>query len=176
VTTNLRTPSQLEQAVTTQYTINPDCSHVVPEKIDIGGLTLTPAKTGLLPALKEKNELFHFGYVTHWGIFRRAIYTSQALFYDDSSVPRQFFMYPRFTSVDCGLVWLLIRGYINQLCGHTPTDLRMGAPMPTTNLLASMLPLRRHNARQRLVHHFSLVVFPVTLKIGLRRSRNASSC
>jgi hypothetical protein len=43
-------------------------------------------------------------------------------------------MYPRFSSVDCGLVWLLIRGYINQLCGETPTDLRVGTPMPTTNL------------------------------------------
>jgi hypothetical protein len=42
-------------------------------------------------------------------------------------------MYPRFMLVDSGLVWLLIRGYINQLCGQTPTDLRMGAPMPTTN-------------------------------------------
>jgi hypothetical protein len=28
---------------------------------------------------------------------------------------------------------MLIRGYINQQCGQTPTDLRMGAPIPTTN-------------------------------------------
>jgi hypothetical protein len=41
-------------------------------------------------------------------------------------------MYPRFSSVDYGHVWLLIRGYINQLSGRTPTDIRMGAPMPTT--------------------------------------------
>jgi hypothetical protein len=44
-------------------------------------------------------------------------------------------MYPRFSSVDYGPVWLLIRGYINQLCGETPTDLRVGTPMPTTNLV-----------------------------------------
>jgi hypothetical protein len=44
-------------------------------------------------------------------------------------------MYPRFTSVDSDQVWLLIRGYINQLCGQTPTDLRMGASMPTTNFV-----------------------------------------
>jgi hypothetical protein len=28
---------------------------------------------------------------------------------------------------------MLIRGYINQLCGHIPTDLRMGALVPTIN-------------------------------------------
>jgi hypothetical protein len=43
-------------------------------------------------------------------------------------------MYPRFSSVDSSPVWLLIRGYINQLCGETPTDLRVGTPVPTTNL------------------------------------------
>jgi hypothetical protein len=43
-------------------------------------------------------------------------------------------MYPRFSSVDSGHVWMLIRGYINQLCGKTPTDVRVGTPMPTSNL------------------------------------------
>jgi 8-oxo-dGTP pyrophosphatase MutT (NUDIX family) len=64
VTSHLRTPAQLEQAVTAQSTINPDGSYVVPETLDIGGLNLTPAKTGLLPAMKHKSELLHFGYVT----------------------------------------------------------------------------------------------------------------
>jgi hypothetical protein len=104
VTTHLRTLAQFEHAVTSLSTINPDGSYVVPETIDIGGLTLTPAKTGLLPAVKHKSELLHFGYVTQWEIFRRAVYTSQALLYDDPSVPRQLFMYPRFSSVDFGLV------------------------------------------------------------------------
>jgi ADP-ribose pyrophosphatase YjhB (NUDIX family) len=117
VTTHLRTPAQLEQAATAQSTINPDGSYVVPETLDIGGLNLTPAKTGLLPAMKHKSGLLHFGYVTQWETFRRAVYTSQALFHDDTTIPRQFFMYPRFSSIDFGLVWLLIRGYINQLCG-----------------------------------------------------------
>jgi hypothetical protein len=44
-----------------------------------------------------------------------------------------FFFYSRFTSVDFGHVWILIKGYINQLCGETPIDLRMGVPAPTTN-------------------------------------------
>jgi ADP-ribose pyrophosphatase YjhB (NUDIX family) len=134
VTTHLRTPIQLEHVVTAQSTINPDGSYVVPETIDIGGLNLTPAKTGLLHAMKHKSELLHFGYVTQWETFRLALHTSQALFHDDTTIPRQFFMYPRFSSVDSGLVLFLIRGYINRLCGETPTDLRVGMPIPTTNL------------------------------------------
>jgi hypothetical protein len=82
-------------------------------------------------------------YVSQWEIFRRAVYTSQALFYDDAPVPRQFFMYPRFSSVDSGLVWLRIRGYIDQLSGLTPTDLRMGAPMPTTNFASLHVTLTK---------------------------------
>jgi hypothetical protein len=44
-------------------------------------------------------------------------------------------MYPRFKYVDFGHVWMLVRGYINKLCGQTPTDLRMGALVPTTNFV-----------------------------------------
>jgi hypothetical protein len=84
--------------------------------------------------MKHKSDLLHFGYVTQWKTIRRAIYTSEALFHDDVTIPRQFFMYPRFSSVDSGPFWLLIRGYINQLCGETPTHLRVGMPIPTTNL------------------------------------------
>jgi hypothetical protein len=29
---------------------------------------------------------------------------------------------------------MFIKGYIKQLCGESPTDLRMGVPAPTTNL------------------------------------------
>jgi ADP-ribose pyrophosphatase YjhB (NUDIX family) len=135
VTSHLRTPAQLEMAVTAQSTINPDGSHVVPETLDIDGLNLTPAKMGLLPAMKHKSELLlHFGYVTQWGIFRRAVYTCQALFHDDTTIPRQFFMYSRFSAVDAGPVLLPIRGYINQMYCETPTDLRVGTPMPTRNL------------------------------------------
>jgi hypothetical protein len=43
-------------------------------------------------------------------------------------------MYPQFSSIDSRHVWLLIRGYVNQLCGETPTDLRVGMPIPTTNM------------------------------------------
>jgi hypothetical protein len=123
------------RAVIAQSTINPDGTYVVPETLDIGGLTLTPAQTGLLPALKHKSELLHCGYVTQWETFRRVVYTSQALFHNDTTIPKQFFMYPRISSIDSGPVWLLIRCYINHLCGETPTDLRVRMPIPTRNLV-----------------------------------------
>jgi ADP-ribose pyrophosphatase YjhB (NUDIX family) len=134
VTSHLRTPAQLEQAITAQSTINPDGSYVVPETLNIGSLNLTPAHTGLLHVVKHKSELLHFGYVTQWETFRRVVYTHQPLLHDDTTIPRQLFMYSRFTPVDFGHVWLLIRGHINRLCGETPTDLRVGLPMPTRNL------------------------------------------
>jgi hypothetical protein len=58
VTSHLRTPAQLEQAVTAQSTINPDGSYVVPETLDFGGLILTPAMTGLLPVVKHNASNF----------------------------------------------------------------------------------------------------------------------
>jgi hypothetical protein len=72
-TSHLRTPAQLEHAVTAQSTINPDGNYVVPETINIDGLNLTPVHTGLLLAVKHKSELLHFGYVTQWETFRRAV-------------------------------------------------------------------------------------------------------
>jgi hypothetical protein len=130
VTAHLRTPAKLEQVVTAQSTINSDGSYAVPAMIVIGDLSRTPAKHGLLLALKCTFELLHFGYVTQWETFRRAVYTHQLLYHEDTSLPRQFLFYSRFTSVDSGHVRMLIRGYINHLCGRTPTDLRTGIPAP----------------------------------------------
>jgi 8-oxo-dGTP pyrophosphatase MutT (NUDIX family) len=42
-TNSLRTPAQVEQAVLAQSTVNPDGTYVVPDTINIDGLTLTPA-------------------------------------------------------------------------------------------------------------------------------------
>jgi hypothetical protein len=39
----------------------------------------------------------------------------------------------RFTAADSGHVWMLIKGYVNHLCGETLTDLRMGVPAHVTN-------------------------------------------
>jgi hypothetical protein len=72
--------------------------------------------------------------------------------HDDTSIPGQFFIYPRFSSLDFELVWLLIRGYINQLCGETPTDLRVGIPMPTTNLAG--LPVTLTDTRRKAAVNF----------------------
>jgi ADP-ribose pyrophosphatase YjhB (NUDIX family) len=141
VTANLRTLAKLEQVVPAQSTINPDGSYVVPQTIGIDGLSLTPAKRGLLPTLKHMFELLHSGYVTQWETFRRAAYTHQVLRHEDTSLPRQFLFYSRFTYVNSGHVGMLIRGYINQLCGQTPTDLRMGAPVPKTNFVGLSVTL-----------------------------------
>jgi 8-oxo-dGTP pyrophosphatase MutT (NUDIX family) len=134
-TNNLRTPAQVEHAVLAQSTVNlADGTYVVPETINIDGLNITPAQTGLLRAEKHKSELLHFGYVAQWEYFRRAVYQHAPVLQDDTSSPRQFHMYSRFTTVDSGHVWLLIRGHINRLTGEGPTYLRVGTPMPTHNL------------------------------------------
>jgi ADP-ribose pyrophosphatase YjhB (NUDIX family) len=117
-TSHLRTPAQVEQAVTAQSTINPDGTYVVPETINIDGLNLTPAQTGLLPAVKHKSELLHFGYVTQWETFRRAAYQHSSVFHEDTTIPRQFFLLPRLSTVDTCPVWLLIRGHIDKLFGE----------------------------------------------------------
>jgi hypothetical protein len=71
---------------------------------------------------------------------------------------------------------MLIRGYINQLCGHTPTDLRMGAPSPTTSFVGLPVTLTETQRKAAINSKFSLVVSLVNLKIGSRRNRNVSSC
>jgi hypothetical protein len=43
--------------------------------------------------------------------------------------------HPRFIAADCGHVWMLISGYINQQCGETPSDLRMGVLALTINFV-----------------------------------------
>jgi hypothetical protein len=81
VTTHLRTTAHLEQAVTPKSTINPDGSYVVPATIDSDGLSLTPAKHGLLLALQHKYEFLHFGYVTQWETFRRIVLLMYTKYY-----------------------------------------------------------------------------------------------
>jgi 8-oxo-dGTP pyrophosphatase MutT (NUDIX family) len=51
VTTHFRTPTQLEQIVKAQSTINPDGSYVVPETIDVGGMNVTrpPRRVYFMP-------------------------------------------------------------------------------------------------------------------------------
>jgi hypothetical protein len=60
VIAHLRTLAHLEKDVTAQSTTNHDGSYVVPEAIDIGGVSLKPAEQDLLPAMKRVN----MGYFT----------------------------------------------------------------------------------------------------------------
>jgi hypothetical protein len=79
ISTNIRTLAKLIQVVTTQSTINPDGTYVVPTTVDIDGISLTRTKIGRLHFVIRKFELLHFGYVAQWETFRRAVNTNQLL-------------------------------------------------------------------------------------------------
>jgi hypothetical protein len=84
--------------------------------IDIEGVSLTPSKTGLLKETRRKFELLHFGYVAHWEAFRGVVISKQLFAHGDTSLPRHIFLFTYFTLVDSGHTWMLVKGYINQLC------------------------------------------------------------
>jgi hypothetical protein len=68
------------------------------------------------------------------GSFRGAVISNHLFAHDDTSLPRRLFFFTRFSrAADFGHVWMLIKGYINHLCGETPNDLRMRVPAPTTS-------------------------------------------
>jgi hypothetical protein len=67
------------------------------------------------------------------GGFRRAVLSKRQFSHDETSLPRQLFFFPRFTTFNFGNVWMSIKGYINQRCKEMPTELHMGIPAPTTN-------------------------------------------
>jgi hypothetical protein len=143
VNANLCTPAKVEQAVATQSTVHHGGTYVVPATVDIDCLiSLTPFKTGVLNKEAErKHELSYFGYVAQWKSFRDAVISRRFFLHQDTSLPMQLFFFPRFTTGDCGHVWMLIKGYIHQLCDETPTDLRMRAPAPTTNFVGLSVTL-----------------------------------
>jgi hypothetical protein len=58
-------------------------------------------------------------------------------------LPRQFLFYSRFSIVDFGHVWMLVRGHINRMCGETPTDLRMGVPAPRAKFVGLTVTLTK---------------------------------
>jgi hypothetical protein len=49
---------------------------------------------------------------------------------------------------------MLIRGYINQLCGQTPTDLRMGVPAPTTTFVGLPVTLTETQRKAAIDYKF----------------------
>jgi hypothetical protein len=79
--------------------------------------------------------MLHFGYVAQWEAFRGVVISKQLFARDNASLPRHRFFFTRFTAAGSRHVWMLIKGYINQLCGETPPDLRMGVPAPTTSFV-----------------------------------------
>jgi hypothetical protein len=77
VIANLRTPTEVTQYAIAQLTMNHDGSSVVPASIDIGGLSFTLSKTGLLKETRRKFESLYFGYVAQWEGFRGAAISKQ---------------------------------------------------------------------------------------------------
>jgi hypothetical protein len=69
------------------------------------------------------------------GIFSRRCDFSSSFFPRGHVVTNATFFHPCFTIADCGHVSMLIKGYIKQLCGETPTDLPVGVPAPTTSFV-----------------------------------------
>jgi hypothetical protein len=134
VNANCHTPLKIGQAVTAQPTIHLDGTYVVPATIDIDGHSLTRSTTRLLREAQRKHGLSHFDCVAQLESFRAAAISRQLFFHQKTSLPQfNSFSIPRFTVSDCGAMWMLIKGYINHLCGAAHTDLRMGVAAPTTN-------------------------------------------
>jgi hypothetical protein len=65
--------------------------------------------------------------------FRGAVTSRHFFLHEALSSLKQLFFHPRFTFGDCGNVWIVIKAYINKLCGGTPTHLRIRVPGPITN-------------------------------------------
>jgi hypothetical protein len=62
--------------------------------------------------------MLHFGYVAQWESFRGNVISRQIFVHEDLSLPKQLvFFHARFTVSDCGPMWMLIKGYIYELCG-----------------------------------------------------------
>jgi hypothetical protein len=57
-------------------------------------------------------------------------------------------------SVDSGIVWMLIRGYINHMCGHALIDLQMGTPIPTTNFAGLRVTLTKTHRKAAINSKF----------------------
>jgi 8-oxo-dGTP pyrophosphatase MutT (NUDIX family) len=112
ITANLRTKVEVSQVVTTQSTINPDGTYVVPSTIEIDGVKLTPLKTGLSKETQRKFELLHFGHVAQLEAFRSVVISKQLFAYDDTSLPRQLFFFTQCTASNSGHVWMLVKGYV----------------------------------------------------------------
>jgi hypothetical protein len=108
VAANIRTHAKLVQAITAQSTNNPYVNYVVSATIDIDGLSVKPTKIWLLLAIIRRFDLLHFGYLAQWETFRRAVTTHQLLCHENTSLPRHFLFYSRFSTVDSGHVWMLI--------------------------------------------------------------------
>jgi hypothetical protein len=71
----------------------------------------TPSKVGLVKETQFTYELLHFGYVGQWESFRGALTSRQLFLHEDTSLPKQLFVFPRFIAIDSGHLWMSIKCY-----------------------------------------------------------------
>jgi hypothetical protein len=74
--------------------------------------------------------------------------------------------YLSLAAADYGHVWILRNGCLNQMCGETPFDLRMGVPAHVTNFVGLSVTITETIVRQRLAPFTSPDKTLVTLNIG----------
>jgi hypothetical protein len=53
----------------------------------------------------------------------------------------QLLFQPRFTAADSDPTWIFVKGYVNMMCGETPTDLRMEVPAPISDFVGQNVTL-----------------------------------
>jgi hypothetical protein len=129
------------------------------------GLRLRLLRHGYLEDTQCKFELLHF-----WGV----VISKQLLAHDDTSLPRQVFFFTRFTAADPGHVWMLIKGYINELFGETSIDLRMGLPSQQLSSLVWKWHWLKRNVKMQLMPPASWDRTRVTFRACWRCSLNVS--
>jgi hypothetical protein len=104
--------------------------------------------------------------------FRAAVTSRQLFLHQDTSLRMRLFFFARVTAGDCGHVWMLIKGYIDKLCGETPSDLRMRLPDSTTNLDGLSVTLTE--TQRRALYQYRQD--PCKLRIDWRCSLSAPLC
>jgi hypothetical protein len=71
---------------------------------------------------------------------------------------------------------MLIRGHVNNLCGETPTDLRMGILTPTTIFVGLTVTLIETRVKLQLTPVTNHVVTHVSWRASSSHNLNASPC
>jgi hypothetical protein len=109
VIANLRTLTNVEQVVTPSRLLIVMVLTSFQNRLTLRVFRLRRLRLGYFLQYIRKFKLLHFGYVAQWETFRRAVTTNRLLCHDNTSLPRQFLFYYRFSTNGFGHVWMFIR-------------------------------------------------------------------